>query len=157
MSKALWTDAEQSLLEESADKLEKDVVYEQRCFTLDDRFRFLGLLSSLRSKARHFKDAMEALRTEKAELELEREALRAEKAAFEARQRTPEPELITFNGMRREFGFQSAALRKITARKDFPPGRAFGEHQQAKRYWNRQAVKEWFSSNPDMVQEALCG
>lgn len=157
MSKALWTDAEQSLLEESADKLEKDVVYEQRCFTLDDRFRFLGLLTSLRSKARHFKDAMEALRTERAELELEREALRAEKAAFEARQRTTEPELITLHDMCRRYGMSSAKMRKLAAKKGFPPARAFGEHQQAKRYWNRQAVKEWFSSNPDMVQEALCG
>ena len=155
MSDVIWSDEHRARLEESADRLTEDVIYEKRCLTMDDRIIFIGLVTRLKTMAAKFGAVMDAQRLERQRLELEREELRQKVAAFEARQKHPEPELISFYDMKRRYGLSSVQMRRLTARKDFPQGRSFDSQQQSKRYWNREEVKQWFADNPEKVQDAV--
>ena len=51
MSDVIWSDEDRARLEESADRLTEDVIYEKRCLTMDDRIIFIGLVTRLKTMA----------------------------------------------------------------------------------------------------------
>ena len=54
MSDVIWSDEDRARLEESADRLTEDVIYEKRCLTMDDRIIFIGLVTRLKTMAAKF-------------------------------------------------------------------------------------------------------